>query len=125
MKNPYEPPLSELKDQSAPSNAGLLQFISGVALAFISALIPTIVTPSFESVFVAFGTELPIATQFFIDYHLMLWSLPILVILVHFFWPKKKNHSFSLLLGIFSLVLTIPFMIWVLYTPFFPFGQAL
>src|SRR5690606_17478879 len=87
MNNPYRTPASELKEKKACSGSGFVPMLLGAAFAFIAALIPTIVTPQFKSVFTGFGAELPIATQLFISYHPVLWILPILVIAVHFFWP--------------------------------------
>jgi hypothetical protein len=123
MKNPYEPPSSELEDQSAASGTGLFPLIWGVVFAVLSALIPTAVTPSFKEIFDSFGAELPMATQLFLDYYLLLWSLPILVIVVRFSWPKKRK--LPLWLGIFSLALTIPLSMWALYSPIFYLGKVL
>jgi hypothetical protein len=109
MKNPHESLLSGLKDQSANSGARLLPLILGVGFAVLSALIPTVVTSTFKEVFDEFGVELPMTTQLLFDYYHFLWSLPILVIVVYFFWPKKKK--LPLWLGIFSLVFTILFMV--------------
>jgi type II secretory pathway component PulF len=115
MKNPYDPPLSEQKD--SPAQAGLLPLIFGVIFAVLCALIPMLFTPSFKSIFDSFGAELPTATQLLLDDHPLLWGLPILVIGAYFLWPKKKK--LPLWLGIFSLAVTIPFVIWALYSPIF------
>jgi type II secretory pathway component PulF len=123
MKNPYEPPSSELEGRSAASDTGLFPLILSVVFAVLSALIPTAATPSFKVVFDSFGTELPMVTQLFFDYYLLLWSLPILVIVVHFSWPKKRK--LPLWLGIFSLVLTIPLSMWAMYSPVFHVSQVL
>jgi hypothetical protein len=121
MKNPYDPPSSESKDQ--PASPGLRSLILGVVFAVLAALIPTVVTPSFKWAFDSFGAELPMATQLFLDNYRLLWLLPILVIMVHFFWPKKKR--LPLWLGIFSFALTIPFSLWALYSPVFHLGSVL
>jgi hypothetical protein len=120
MKNPYEPPSSDLKDQSAP---GSLPLIFGVVFAVLAALIPTVVTPSFKLLFDSFGAELPMATQLFVDHYHLLWLLPILVFVLHFSWPTKKK--LPLWFGIFSLALTIPLSIWALYSPAFHVGKVL
>ena len=125
MDNPYKALASAPQEQKVSSTSGLIQLLLGTAFAFIAALIPTVVAPQFRSVFTGFGAELPIVTQLFIDYHLTLWALPILVIAVHFFYPStKKRKLLSLLLGIFSLLVIIPLMLWALYLPVFQLGQA-
>ncbi|MDR2638190.1 MAG: hypothetical protein LBB55_07615 [Zoogloeaceae bacterium] len=122
MENPYEPPSSDSEEQSTPARASLFPLILGVAFAFVSALIPAVIVPYFASGFTAVGADLPMATLLLIEYHSLLWLLPILVVVVHFSWPQKEK--LPLLLGIFSL-LALPFMVWALYLPISHIGEAL
>jgi hypothetical protein len=107
------------EDQS--SGVGLLLGLLGVVFAILSAIIPTMTLPFFKAVFDSSGVELPMVARLFFDYHRLLWLLPVLVIVLHFYWPKKNR--LSLWVGMLSFMLTIPFTIFFFYSPVLRLGK--
>jgi type II secretory pathway component PulF len=107
----------------ATSRNGL--FIVGLLAAVVAAAIATLVVPQFRNLFQGFGGDLPLATRLAVDYYLALWLLPIVVIAVRLAWPDSSSRStVACIVGVGSLIVTIPTLTVVLYLPIFKLGQT-
>ncbi|MEO8671821.1 MAG: hypothetical protein ABI411_10940 [Tahibacter sp.] len=90
----------------------------GLTGAVIASLLPFAVVPQFAAMFKNFGAELPLATRWAVHYHSVLLILPVLVGMAWFFWPRRAFRGLAAcVIGVSSLVLTIPLLLFALYLP--------
>lgn len=114
------PPKPEAKP-TKPKLTKLDWIFFWVALVVTSgvAVLATQVIPNFVEVFGSLGIELPMPTSLLIEYHWMLWFMPVLVVALFVFIPPKSWHGgagFSI--TVFALLL-VPVIVVCLYLPIF------
>ncbi len=92
----------------------------GLLFSLFAAVFPYFIVPSFSNVFATFGTELPFATQFALNYHATFFLVPIFVLLSWFFWPTKSRRGIAAcIIGLAGSGLCLVFMLGALYFPIF------
>jgi hypothetical protein len=125
MANPYKSPASAVATsaKTAGASRNFALFVVGLICAVSAAIIPMLVIPKFRDLFASFGAELPAFTSAVVNYYLALWVLPILVITTKILLPTAKGRALMpCLIGVLSLVLIVPLVIFSLYLPIFMMG---
>lgn len=124
MSDPYRAPTSAIP--SAPTSAGTAFFVIGLACAALTALVPTLIVPSFSEVFRSFGASLPWSTQWLLRGYLALWILPVLVVLLRLFWPWPHRRTQTACgFGVLCLLLVLPACMAALYLPIFALSKTI
>jgi hypothetical protein len=100
----------------------MLTFL-GMVCALATAVLLTIVMPSFRTVFEAFGAELRFPTDIVVKYYWLSWMLPAAAFLV---WASVRNGSRRARLaagfGIWGLALIGLAMMLSMYLPIYALG---
>jgi type II secretory pathway component PulF len=103
-----------------PPRIEKLLFSFGLVGSAIAALMPFIVVPLFNEMFVEFGTALPLPTDLVVNYYQAACVLPLLVLAAWFFWPWRDMRSVAACtIGLSSLVLATLLLVLAMYLPFY------
>lgn len=123
MTDPYQTPASALP---SASSVGTVLLVIGLAGAILTALVPSLIVPSFGEVFRGFGALLPAPTQWLLRGYLALWILPLLVLLVWRFWPRPRSRAKAACwFGVLCLLLVLPACMAALYMPIVAMSQTI
>lgn len=124
MSDPYRPPSAAVP--AAPTSGHTLLVVIGVACAALTALVPTLIVPSFRETFRMFGAESPWPTQLLLQGYPALWILPVLVLLLWRVvpWPRSRAKV-ACAFGVSVLVVGVPACMAALYLPIFALSQTL
>ncbi|GAB3361734.1 hypothetical protein GCM10027430_35730 [Lysobacter tyrosinilyticus] len=128
MTNPYEASTTAIpaavRSNGAPAARAWLA--AGLSCALLSALATTLVVPHFAEVFESFGADLPLLTKLLVHYYLAMWASPAAVIAAWYFWPAPRRRGLaSGLIGVATLVLSVPLFVVALYWPIFKLSAAI
>ena len=126
MDNPYAAPVSAPSTQAGAGGTGLGWLIAGLLCAVATALLPMLAVRSVASIFAAFGSDLPLATEWLVRYHLSLWLLPFALLALRLFgsdslWQSKRAFQ----IGVFSLAVTLVAVAVLIYLPVFKLAAAI
>lgn len=124
MNNPYQAPSAAAPVASSSGHPALI--VIGVACAALTALVPTLVMPSFSEMFRSFGATLPWPTQLLVQGYGALWILPVLVLLIWGAWPWPRSRAKAACwFGAFCLILGLPACVVAMYLPIFALSQTI
>ncbi len=111
------------------SSRGTGWLITGLTCSIVASIVITLlgvlVFPQFSEVFAGFGADLPLLTRLASRYYATIWLTPLLVTLVHLFWPWRAHHALAAgLTGLLSLT-GIPLVFIAIYLPIFNLASAM
>lgn len=110
------------------SSRGAGWLVTGLACSIVAAIAITLlgllVFPQFSEVFAGFGADLPLLTRLASRGYAAIWLAPLLVTLVHPFWPWHAHRALAAgLTGLLSLT-GIPLVFIAIYLPIFNLASA-
>lgn len=124
MSNPYQAPSTPIPATPGAQRPALV--VIGMVCAILTALVPTLVVPSFGQTFSAFGADLPWPTLWLLRAYPALWILPVIVLAVWRFWPRPdKRRLAAFWTGLTILVLGLPACVVALYAPIFLLAKTI
>jgi hypothetical protein len=115
MSNPYQPPAATVANPSNGRSKQVRAGLFGVGLLFavLAALIPSVVIPRYQELFIQFGLDLPFITQLVLRHYRWSWVLPLCVVAVRFAGPfpaRRAQLACGAGVAAFALVLLIVFI---------------
>lgn len=97
-----------------------------IAVAALSALIPTFMVRHFAEMYRAFGTEPSWLTRWVVDYTALFRAIPMIGIVIAWRWPDRTRVTIiALAFSAAALLMVIPLLIFALYLPIFRMGAAI
>ena len=103
---------------------GIAWLTIGLSCSLMAAvaisIVGTFVLPEFSSAYQASGAELPLVTRLFMRSYLLVWIAPIVVVAAWCLWPSAAHRGkIAGMIGLGTLVLSVPFAVFALYLPMF------
>ncbi|RDZ29137.1 hypothetical protein [Lysobacter silvisoli] len=122
--DPYQAPATSVPPATSAGHP--LWLVLGLLSAVFAALVPTLAVPMFAETFRSFGAELSPPTRWLVDGYLGLWVLPLLVVLVRMYWPRRRYRALAAgLCGLLGALVVLPLCAWALYLPIFRLGETI
>ncbi|MBB1089655.1 hypothetical protein H4F99_14335 [Lysobacter sp. SG-8] len=112
-----------MESRTNPSGS-LILIALGVGLSAIPALACSLVSASFRDTFASFGAEISGLTYVVLNYHMMLWLIPLAVACAAKISKPHLRGRRTLALGLVSLMVLLPVCAVAMYLPIYKLGAA-
>ncbi|AVP99159.1 hypothetical protein C7S18_19175 [Ahniella affigens] len=126
MTNPFGAPNAKVGTVPAARRGDRTILITGLLLTTFSATVISLVVPRVAAFYEALGSALPILTLLCVQFYLVAWLMPVLVVAIAVVWPTPTQRTF--LLNVFGIMLPIailPLVFFALYLPMLQLAETL
>jgi len=101
-------------------------FSAGLIGSLAPTMVAVAVVPQFKDLFASFGaTQLPLATRLLLQFGMLSWLLPLIVLAAGLYWPDpRRRTTIAFAIGMACLVVLVPLMVIALYLPVFELARS-